>query len=260
MIDRFGRLFGLGVLVAAMIAPTSARAQQFNSDNYLSKPEGVMTIIATAGQRNNMLMDTASLFKSWEFTVAAYIFNPDNDAKTDDGYSTSYYFKYMFLENQAKTGGFAVKAGTGMDPGYIVDNVGYKDAFRTYWTNAPVTLPLLDNKLSWDLMPGTSVSFDYGSQKETAWAFTYSTRLAWYPFKPTEALVGEVYGSEGEAVSIPEYRIGLRWEPNVHACFALTYDAEFNGTHGAGLEFGIMLFTDPFASFNHGKPGKSKPQ
>jgi hypothetical protein len=28
---------------------------------------------------------------------------------------------------------------------------------------------------------------------------------------------------------------------------ALTYDDEFNGSNGAGFEFGIMLFTPPFA-------------
>src|SRR5262249_19505327 len=150
----------------------------------------------------------------------------------------SYYAKYMVYENKAKTGGVAVKAGTGLDPGYLL-TAGLKDAFQTYWTNAPVTLPLFDNKVSWDLMPGASVTRNFGENKEVAWEFTYSSRVAWYPTDPTLALVGEVFGSEGEMHSIPEYKLGLRWEPNQTAVFALSYGQEFNGSSGAGWEFGI---------------------
>lgn len=225
------------------------RAQQYNSDNYLSKPHGVATLIATAGQRNDILMNTFSLVPRWELTVAAFIYNPDNDPRTDDSYSTTFYLKYMAFENHAKTGGVAIKAGTGLEPGYLESGVGLKDAFKTYWMNAPVTLPLLDNHLSWDLMPGSSVTFDYGENDKTAPAFTYSTRLAWYPFNLQDAIVGEVYGAEGESRSPAEYRIGLRWEPNQHAVFALTYDQEFSSSKGAGLELGIMLFTPPFIGF-----------
>src|SRR5262245_52514936 len=64
--------------------------------------------------------------------------------------------------------------------------------------------------------------------------------------KPTWAIVGEVSGAEGESRSKPEYKTGLRWEPNPYANLALTYGQEFNGTAGAGVEFGIMLFTPPF--------------
>jgi len=181
-----------------------ASAQQFNSDNYLSKPHGVATLILTYGQRNSILMNTFSLFPNWEFTAAVYIYNDDDDPRTDDGYSTSYYLKYMFYENKAKTGGVAVKAGTGMDPGYLLDDVGLKDAFQTYWMNAPVTLPLFNNTVSWDLMPGASVTRDFGNNNETALSFTYSTRMAWYALGPTMSIVGEVFGAEGEAISIPE--------------------------------------------------------
>jgi len=38
--------------------------------------------------------------------------------------------------------------------------VGLTAAFQTYWTNAPATLRFLDNKLSRDLMPGASVTFN----------------------------------------------------------------------------------------------------
>jgi hypothetical protein len=159
----------------------------------------------------------------------------------------------MFFENQAKSGGFAVKGGTGLEPGYLNDKTGLEDAFKTYWMNAPVTLPFLDNKISWDLMPGASVTREYGSSQTTVGAFTYATRLAWYPTSPLFSFVGEVYGSKGQTEAIPEYRVGLRWEPNQYAVFALSYDDEFNGSNGAGVEFGVMLFSPPFAKLGKGK-------
>jgi hypothetical protein len=224
----------------------TARAQQFNSDNYLSKPHGVATIILTAGERNTMWMTTFSLFPNWEFTAAAYLYDKDNDRTTEDGYSTSYYAKWMLHENAAKTGGFAVKAGTGVDPGYV-SAYGLEDAFQTYWMNAPVTVPFLDNKVSWDIMPGASLTRNYGADENTALAFTYSTRVAWYPRNMETSLVGEVFGSEGEVRAIPEYKVGVRWEPSQYAVFAVTYGAEFDGPNGAGFEIGVMLFTPPFA-------------
>jgi hypothetical protein len=203
------------------------------------------TLILTVGDRNSILMNTFSLFPRWEFTAAVYIYNSDNDFKTDEGYSTSYYAKYMFYENKAKTGGFAVKAGTGMDPGYLVAT-GLEDAFQTYWMNAPATVPLFNNKLSWDIMPGASVTRDYGANKTTAPSFTYSTRMAWYVFGPEASICGEVFGSAGEVEAIPEYKIGLRWEPTQHVTLALTYGQEFEGSRGAGWEIGAMLFSPPF--------------
>jgi hypothetical protein len=225
-------------LLAATTRPV--QAQQFNSDSYLSKPLGMATLIFTYGQRNSMLMDTFSLLPRWEFTVAAYIYDDDRDASTDDGYSTSLYAKYMFYENKAKTGGFAMKAGTGLDPGYLDAQNRLQDAFRTYWTNAPATIPFLDNKLSLDLMPGGSVT------NKGKGIFTYATRLAWYPTTPTWSVVGEIVGAEGQGTSPPEYRVGLRLEPNPYAVFALTYDQEFTTSSGAGWELGMMLFSPPF--------------
>jgi len=237
-----GIIFSLLLLVSNPV-----QGQQYNSDNYLSKPHGVATIILTLGQRNSMIMNTFSLLPRWEFTAAAYIYNNDNDPKTDDGHSTSLYAKYMIYENEAKTGGVAVKAGTGLDPGYLDGNERVNDAFQTFWTNVPITIPFLNNTISWDIMPGASMTRHYGDEDETVWAFTYSTRLAWYPFNPELSIVGEIYSSEGELDVPVEYRVGLRWEPNQYTVFALTYDDEFKGSNGAGFEFGIMLFTPPFA-------------
>ena len=228
-----------------------AFGQQFSSDNYLSKPHGMATIILTAGQRNSMLMTTFSLFPRWEFTAAAYTYNNDGNAATDDGYSTSYYFKYMFYENKAKTGGASFKAGTGLFPGYLSGDDKLEDAFKTYWFNVPITIPLFHNKLQWDVMPGASLTFDYGDQEKTASGLTYATRLAWYPINPEASIVGEIFGNTGQTSGPPEYKIGLRWEPNQYAVFAATYGEEFEGgNNGARFELGVMLFTPPFVCFN----------
>ena len=194
-----------------------------------------------------MIMNTYSLFPKWEFTIAAYMYNDDGDPRTDDGYSASFYGKYMFYENKAKTGGASVKAGTGMFPGTINGEDREKDAFQSYWTNFPSTIPFFQNKLSIDLMPGASVTRNYGVEKTTAWSFTYSGRIAWNPWSPKWALVGEVFGTSCGVVAIPEYKIGPRWEPSQYATIALTHGHELAGPLGAGFEFGVMLFTPPFA-------------
>lgn len=221
-------------------------AQQFNSDSWLSKPHGVMTIIPTFGERSSMLMNTFSLIPRWEFTMAAYLYNEDKNNRTDDGYSTSYYAKYMIYENKAKTGGFAVKAGTGTFPGTINSEVREKDAFKTYWMNMPATIPFLENKLSWDIMPGFNMTRNYDEEETTAWSFTYSTRIAYNPWGPKFSFVGEVFGSEGETGTIPEFKAGLRYDVSQSATFAITYGQEFGDNNGAGLEIGAMLFTPPF--------------
>jgi hypothetical protein len=246
---KFREVTVIVFLLLAILNCTSVLAQQFNSDSWLSKPHGTVTLIPTYGQRNSMIMNTYSLFPKWEFTMAAYIYNEDHDITTDDGYSTSLYAKYMFYQNKAGTGGAAVKVGTGLFPGTFDGQDRTKDAFKTYWTNVPVTIPFFDNKLSWDLMPGASFTRHYGSEGKSAWAFTYSSRVAYNPFSPKWSIVGEVFGSAGGVVAIPEFKIGPRWEPSRYGVFAVTWGQEFNGKHGAGFEVGIMLFSPPFACF-----------
>ena len=225
-----------------------AHAQQYNSDSWLSKPHGTVTIIPTYGERNSMLMTTYSLFPKWEFTYALYTYNKDNKIQTDDGHSSSFYAKYMFYENETRNGGGSVKFGTGMFPGTLKGESKSNDAFNTYWANFPFTFPFLNNSLSWDIMPGASMTRTYGPNDEPdAWGVTYSTRLAWYPANPYWALVGEVFGTEGEVYAKPEYKMGIRWEPNKFSAWAITYGQEFNGNEGAGVEFGVMIFTPQFA-------------
>lgn len=227
-----------------------AKAQQYNSDSWLSKPHGTVTVIPTVGERNSMLMSTFSLFPDWEFTYAIYTYNKDDDPRTDDGHSTSWYAKYMFWQNDEKNGGGSVKFGTGMFPGTIKGESSFDDAFNTYWVNFPFTFPFAHNKFSWDIMPGASVTRTYKPDDTTnALGFTYSTRLAYYPWDQIWSIVGEVFGTEGQVYAKPEYKIGLRWEPNQYATWALTYGQEFNGNEGAGVEFGVMIFTPQFACF-----------
>ncbi len=237
----------IGAFLILLFSANTAVGQQFNSDSWLSKPHGTITIIPTFGERNLMLMNTYSLFPKWEFTMAAYLYNDDNDPTTNDGYSTSLYAKYMWYENKTKTGGAAIKAGTGLFPGFLTGEDRAEDAFKTYWMNAPVTFPLFNNKVSWDLTPGISYTRDYGVEEENATSFTYCTRLAWYPLNPETSLVGETYGTLGETENTAEYRVGLRWEPSPYAVLALTYGNEYKGNNGAGFELGVMLFTPPFA-------------
>jgi hypothetical protein len=236
----------LGAIGVSLVLASTAHAQQFNSDSWISKDKGTATLIVTTGQQTTMMMTTLALLSSWEFTVAAYIFNRDADRSTSEGHSTSAYAKYMFWQNDAKTGGGAIKAGIGMKPSYTLESVTYQTGSHTFWTNAPITLPFFDNRLSWDLMPGASATLSYPRDGDVAWAFTYSSRLAWYPFSPKLSLVGEVYGAAGQATVSPDYRAGLRWEPDVYTNIALTYGGRFDGGEGTGVELGIMLFSPPF--------------
>lgn len=74
-------------------------------------------------------------------------------------------------------------------------------------------------------------------------------KMPLYPsfyFNPKTAIVGEVYGTEGQAYSTPEYKVGLRWEPNDYIIPAITYSSNFEGGLGAGLEIGIVIFAPQF--------------
>jgi hypothetical protein len=250
MKSALAKLSGAALAGLCLLADMPAAAQQFNSDSYISKPHGMVTTILTTGEHTTMFMMTFSLFPNWEITAAGYLFNTDADRKTAEGTQYSLYAKYMFYENKEKTGGFAVKGGTGMKPSYVLDGVGYQTSSQTLWMNAPATIPFFDNRLSWDIMPGWSVTRNSGGTGHDAWAFTYSTRLAWYPVNMKWALVGEAFGAAGEAKLDPEYKVGLRWEPNAHVNIAVTYGAKFNGSPGSGFEIGAMLFSPPFLCFS----------
>jgi len=108
-------------------------------------------------------------------------------------------------------------------------------------------------------MPGASATLNVDKDSLNGWAFTYSTRLAYNPWGPKFSFVAEVFGSEGETGTIPEYKIGPRYDLSQYATFAFTYGQEFNGNRGAGFELGVMLFTPPFAKIGP-REKKSKTQ
>lgn len=187
-------------LLAGAAAP--AYGQQYNSDNYWTAPHGTQTTVVTVGQSHSTLLDVVALFPGWEFNVGATLFRKDQDAGTVRHFSTTAYVKYMFYENEAKNGGGAVMAGTGVVPGFYQSGSITSDS-RSYWAYAPVTLPFFGGAVSWDLMPGVTVNKTYGTTNEATTGFLYSTRLAVYKVIPQSAIVGEVFGTEGGSLETP---------------------------------------------------------
>ena len=241
------QLSGIAIAIAVAVASAPAEAQQYNSDNYLSKPQGMATIILTAGERNSMWMTTLSLFPA----LGAHgggLHLQQRQGPADRRRLLHVVLRQVHdLRERGEDRRPGRQGGHGTRARLLEQQRRRaQDAFQTYWTNAPLTLPLFENKVSWDIMPGASATRDYGPTGETAVSFTYATRVSWYPISPKAAIAGEIYGAEGEAIAIPEYRVGLRWEPDQYVVIALTYDHEINGDKGAGFEAGVMMFTPPF--------------
>lgn len=231
--------------IAALASP--AAAQQFNSDNYVTMPHGVATLILTGGEHYSTLMNTFSLLPGWEFTAGVTMFKENPVESTTDHFALSLYAKHMFYENAAKTAGWAIMGGTGIYPGYLEAGT-VTTSLNSYWVAAPITIPLFGTTLSWDIMPGANYNGD-GPDGKAVWDATYSTRLAVYKVIPKTAIVAEAFGTLGESSSDAQYKVGLRWEATEHFVGAVSYGAAFDGSPGAGFEVGIMLFTPPFACF-----------
>lgn len=231
------------MLLAGTLAPVLG--QQFNSDNYWTAPHGVGTFVLTGGQHYSTILATAALFPKWEFTIGETLYEKDEETNSDHHYTLTIYVKRMMYENESKTGGWAIMGGTGLYPGYLAAGT-VTNSFRSYWVSAPVTIPFFKGALSWDLMPGATVNLGNASDSKSEWGFTYSTRLAVYKVVPQSAIVGEVFGTEGDAYSKPQYKVGIRWEPNTKIVVAASYGACLDGSPGAGFEIGVMFFTRPF--------------
>ena len=232
---------GLGV-ASMVFALRPAAAQQFNSDNQWVAPQGVATIGATAGQEYSLLQVVAALLPETEFNLGVTRFNEDRQANTEGHYSGSFYIKRRLAENEAGTGGWAVMGGTGIDPGHL-EAGEVTDTFKSWWANAVYTVPFLDGNLQWDLLPGFLVNLDKDRSGEAAWGMTYSSRAALYKLIPQSAIVGEVFGTTGEAYAEPKYRFGVRWE-SARVIVAATYGDSFSGSGSPRFEIGLMVFTD----------------
>ena len=234
-----------GLLVVLFCFSPNLKAQQFNSDNYLTMPHGTGTFVLTTGERNSGMVSSFALIKNFEFFAQAFLFRDGRVDNYSQHFTTTVYAKYMFWVNEANTGGAAAFLGFGKSPGFYAQD-RYLPLHKNYWTAIPVTIPFFNNTISWDIMPGALVDLDYGNNKETAWGFTYSTRVAVYKVIPKTAIVGEVFGTEGKAYSKPEYKVGLRWEPNSFIVPAISYGACFDGSPGAGFEIGVVIFSPSF--------------
>jgi len=220
-------------------------AQQFNSDNYLTMPHGTGTFVITTGQRNSTFVSSFALVPKFEFFFQANLFR---DYRVEDyvqHFTTTVYAKYMFWVNKEKNGGAAAFLGFGQSPGYYT-NTEYTRLHQNIWTAFPVTIPLFNNTITWDLMPGAMVDFDPKDSDKAAWGFTWSTRMGIYKIIPKTAIVVEAYGTQGQAASPAEYKVGLRYEPNDYIVPAITYSSQLQGGYGAGFEIGIVIFAPQF--------------
>lgn len=239
------KLVNTVVFIVLLISMQSVYSQQYNCDNYLTMPYGTGTFVLTTGERDATTYSTFALLPRFELNFSASLYWADEALNSPQYFSLNIFGKYMFWVNDANTGGAAVFMGIGKSPGYYTQN-GYSALHKNYWTAIPVTIPFFNNTISWDIMPGALVDFDYGNNKETAWGFTYSTRVAVNKVIPKTAIVAELYGTEGKAYSKPEYKVGLRWEPNSYIVPAISYGACFDGSSGAGFEIGVIIFTPQF--------------
>jgi hypothetical protein len=188
---------------------------------------------------------TFALLPGFELNFQSTLFWEDKANNYPQHFSTNIFGKYMFWVNKNNNGGAAVFLGLGRSPGFYTQG-DYTALHRNYWTALPLTIPFFKGAVSWDIMPGALVDLDYGNNKETAWGFTYGTRVAIYKIIPKTAIVGELYGTSGEAYSAPEYKVGLRWEPNDYIVPAVSYGAQLDGSKGAGFEIGVIIFSPQF--------------
>ncbi len=236
----------LGALALMVFIGVSAPAycQQFNTDNWLLLPHGTGMGVATVGQEYSTMYLGYGFAPKWEVDISATLYDDDPSTGTAARYSTSGFVKRLLYENEEQTGGVSVMAGIGQAPYYYQAGIRVED-FANYWAVVPVTFPFLDNAISWDIMPGVTYNKEYGATEETAWGYSYSTRLAIYKIIPQSAIVAEVFGAVGEADQQAQYKAGVRWESK-YVVIALTYGDGLEGNDGAGVELGFLIFTPSY--------------
>jgi len=238
---RVGPMWGL-FLALVFATWGSAGAQQFNGDNQWVAPHGVGTFVLTVGQEYSTIMAVAALLPETEFNLGVTHFVEKPLDPTEGHYSGIFYVKRRLSENEAGTGGWAVMGGTGVYPGYLSEGE-VTDTFQSWWANAVYTIPFRDGAVIWDLLPGFLVNLDKDQTGQNAWGMTYSSRLAVYKVIPQSAIVGEIYGTTGEAYAEPTYRVGVRWE-SPRVVVAATYGNSFSGGSSPRFEIGVLVFTD----------------
>jgi hypothetical protein len=219
-------------------------AQQFNSDNWWVVPHGTGTGVATLGENYSTMYLGYGFAPTWEVDMGYTLYDEDPVTETAARYSSTAYVKHLVYENQAKTGGVSVMGGIGQSPSYYQSGLKTRE-LESYWAAFPVTVPFLDNAISWDIMPGVTYNREYGETEETATGFSYSSRVVIYKIIPQSAIVGEVFGASGDAEAEDQYKIGVRWETK-YVVTALTYGDGLEGNEGGGWELGIVVLTVPY--------------
>jgi len=116
------------------------------------------------------------------------------------------------------------------------------DTFRSWWANAVYTIPFRNGAVTWDLLPGFLVNLNQDQTGETAWGMTYTSRVAVYKIIPHSAIVGEVFGTTGEAYAEPTWRLGVRWE-SPRVIIAASYGDSFSGGGSPRFEIGAIFLT-----------------
>ncbi len=220
-------------------------AQQFNSDNYVVMPHGTGTFVITNGERNAAFVNSFGLIPRFEFFVQGNLFWENEKTESPQHFTATLYAKYSLWVNTQKSSGVSVFLGFGKSPGYYTQKE-FLTLHKNYWTAVVYTLPLFNKTIYWDFMPGGMVDIDYKGSKNAAWGFTYSSRINVYKLIPKTAIVAEIFGTEGSIYSAPEYKIGLRYEPNDFIIPAITYGNTLSGTGGAGFEIGLVIFTPQY--------------
>lgn len=231
------------LMINTVYTPAKLNAQQFAGDNQWVAPHGVFTIVGSAGQEYSQFYLVGALIQEWEFNLQLTHYYNDPREQSSSFTASSFYIKRRFWQNERETAGYAAFAGTGLIPQHL-DEGEVAQSLKSWFVMGIATYSLFDDQLLWDFLPGATVNFNHNDADNTAWGFTYSSRMALYKIIPQSAIVAEVFGTAGEAYSPLSYRAGVRWESK-HWIIALTYSRAFDDTYGAGIEFGLMYFTPP---------------
>jgi hypothetical protein len=240
---KLGALLVLVVGLAVFTLPGVSFAQQFAGDNQWVAPQGVATLVGTVGEDYSQAYLVAALLPDWEFNAQLTYYYDEPETRSDSYTALNLFAKHRFFESANGTTGYAAIAGTGVFPDRR-EQGEQAQAFDSWYLVGIGTYGFVDDQVLLDLLPGAVVNFDQGPSGDTAWGFSYTARLAVYGVVPSSALVAEVFGTAGEAFSEPSYRVGLRWE-GVKWVIAGSYSDAFDGSGGAGLELGVLYFTDP---------------
>ncbi len=238
-----GHLYPSILFILGMAGINVSNAQQFAADNQWVAPEGVATLVGTFGQKYMMLDLTVAVIQEWEVNLQAVHYYTDPRKQTESYTSPSFYIKRRLWQNKAETGGYALFAGTGIYPQHL-DQGEVTSSFRSWWAMAVATYAFSQNRILWDILPGVVANLDHKQTGDTAWGFSYSSRVAIYKIIPSSAIVGEVFGTAGKAQSPISYRGGIRWESK-KLIIAATYSNSFEASTAAGFEIGLVFFTEP---------------